>query len=279
MIGQQLGAYTLQSELGSGGMGNVFLADGPDGRVAIKVVHPHLLETPGFFKRFMQEAELGKRVRHENVVRTFDVDALMLDGVSHHFMVMEYVQGKNLRDLLIELGTVPESLLREIALQTTAGLCAIHKQGIVHRDLKPENILITDEHEIRIMDLGVAKLQEATMAITKEGQFAGSLLYAAPEQFQRNEEVGLAADLYSLGVLLYELATGETPVPERGRVRCHLRAPLRGAAARARAQRRALGVLQRGRRHAAVQAADRAVFIRRAPARRLARGRTLRLVG
>jgi len=211
MIGQQLGAYTIQSELGSGGMGNVYLALGESGEVAIKVVHPHLLETPGFFKRFMQEAELGKRVRHENVVRTFDVDALMLEGTSHHFMVMEYVQGKNLRELLVELGTIPETLLREIALQTVAGLTAIHAAGIIHRDLKPENILITDDHEIRIMDLGVAKLQEATMAITKEGQFAGSLLYAAPEQFKRDEDVGPLSDLYSLGVMLYELATGQHP--------------------------------------------------------------------
>ncbi|MHC4452847.1 MAG: serine/threonine protein kinase, partial [Planctomycetota bacterium] len=218
LIGEQLGAYAIKSELGSGGMGKVYLAEAveeaaglePGTSVALKLVHPQLLETPGFFKRFLQEADLGKRVKHENVVRTFDVDALMRDGSHHHFMVMEYVRGRNLRELLIEPRTIPETLLREIALQTAAGLAAIHAEGIVHRDLKPENILITDEHEIRIMDLGVAKLQEATIAITREGQFAGSLLYAAPEQF-RNEEVGPPADLYSLGVLLYELATGQNP--------------------------------------------------------------------
>jgi predicted ATPase/predicted Ser/Thr protein kinase len=213
LIGQQLGSYRIDSELGSGGMGTVYLAeDTKAGRqVALKVVHPHLLATPGFFKRFMQEAELGKRVRHENVVRTFDVDALLVDDKQVHFMVMEYVEGKSLRELLTDLRTIPETLLREIALQTVAGLAAIHEQGIVHRDLKPENILITDDHEIRIMDLGVAKLQEASIALTTEGQFAGSLLYAAPEQFRRDEEVGLTSDLYSLGVLLYELATGQNP--------------------------------------------------------------------
>jgi serine/threonine protein kinase/tetratricopeptide (TPR) repeat protein len=179
-------------------------------KVAVKVIHPHLLASPGFFKRFMREAELGRKVVHENVVRTFDVDALLVDDKHVNFMVMEHVEGKSLRELLNDLGTVPETLLREIALQATAGLGAIHASEIVHRDIKPENILITDTHEVRIMDLGVAKLQEASIAITKEGQFAGSLLYAAPEQFGP-DEVGAAVDLYSLGVLLYELATGDNP--------------------------------------------------------------------
>jgi predicted ATPase len=179
-------------------------------KVAVKVIHPYLLSTPGFFKRFMREAELGRRVVHENVVRTFDVDAVEVDDRVVHYMVMEHVQGRTLRQLLEDLGKIPETLLREIALQTAAGLAAIHAQGIVHRDLKPENVLITDDHEIRIMDLGVAKLQEASIAITLAGQFAGSLLYAAPEQFGAGE-VRPAADLYSLGVLLYELATGDNP--------------------------------------------------------------------
>jgi predicted ATPase len=179
-------------------------------RVAVKVIHPHLLSTPGFFKRFLREAELGRKVVHDNVVRTFDVDALLVDDRQVNFMVMEYVEGKSLRKLLLDLGTIPETLLREIALQTAAGLAAIHAQGIVHRDLKPENVLITDDHEIRIMDLGVAKLQEASIAITLEGQFAGSLLYAAPEQFGAGE-VGPSADLYSLGLMLFELASGDNP--------------------------------------------------------------------
>ena len=211
MIGQRLGPFTIEAELGSGGMGTVYRATGPDGTVALKVVHPHLLATPGFFKRFLREAEIGKAVRHENVVRTLDVDALLVDDKQVNYMVLEYVHGKSLRQLLQDLGTIPETLLREIALQTAAGLAAIHEAGIVHRDLKPENILITDDHEIRIMDLGVAKLQEATIELTREGQFAGSLLYAAPEQFRGDVEAGPAADLYSLGVLLYELATGDNP--------------------------------------------------------------------
>jgi tetratricopeptide (TPR) repeat protein len=199
-------------------MGTVHLAEvaeaaaglEPGQQVAVKIVHPHLLSSPGFFKRFLREAELGRKVVHENVVRTIDVDALLVDDTQVNFMVMEYVAGKSLRQLLIDLGTIPETLLREIALQTAAGLASIHEAGIVHRDLKPENILITDDHQIRIMDLGVAKLQEASIAITTAGQFAGSVLYAAPEHFGP-EEVGPSVDLYSLGVTLYELATGGNP--------------------------------------------------------------------
>jgi tetratricopeptide (TPR) repeat protein/predicted Ser/Thr protein kinase len=202
VLGERLGKYEIVQELGAGGMGSVYLGD--------KVVHAHLIATPGFFKRFLLEAELGKQVKHENVVRTFDVDATLVDEKQVNYMVMEYVEGRSLRELLADLGTVPEALLREIALQVTGGLAAIHGAGIVHRDLKPENILITDDQRVRIMDLGVAKLQEASVRITREGQFAGSFLYAAPEQF-RNQEVTGAADLYSLGVVLDELATGKNP--------------------------------------------------------------------
>ncbi|MHC4342096.1 MAG: serine/threonine-protein kinase, partial [Planctomycetota bacterium] len=218
LLGKRLGPYTLISELGSGGMGTVHLAEvseataglEPGQKVAVKVIHSHLLSSAGFFKRFLREAELGRKVVHENVVRTFDVDALLVDDRQVNFMVMEHVQGRTLRQLLEELGKIPETLLREIALQTAAGLAAIHEAGIIHRDLKPENILITDDHQIRIMDLGVAKLQEASIVITEEGQFAGSVLYAAPEQFGP-DEVGPSVDLYSLGVMFYELATGDNP--------------------------------------------------------------------
>jgi len=218
LIGSDVGPYRVISELGSGGMGTVYLAEVAERtpvldagqRVALKIVHPHLIATPGFFKRFLREAELGKQVRHENVVRTLDVDATLVDDTQINYMVLEYVEGRSLRDLLRDLGTVPEALLREISLQMAAGVEAIHSEGVVHRDLKPENVLITDDHRIRIMDLGVAKLQEASVALTREGQFAGSLLYAAPEQFNQ-DEVGTAADLYSIGVVLYELATGVNP--------------------------------------------------------------------
>ena len=216
-IGTTLGPYRLISELGSGGMGRVYLAQqeqggqsGADGRVALKVLHPHLLEDPVVLKRFSQEARIGSRIAHQNVVRTLDVGQAESDGQACHYLVMELVEGQRLSEFLENLGSVPEALLREIAKHLLTGLEEIHGHGVVHRDLKPENVLITPEHEIRIMDLGVAKLLEVSQHITGEGEFAGSLLYAAPEQF-RGESVGPAADLYALGVLLFELATGENP--------------------------------------------------------------------
>jgi tetratricopeptide (TPR) repeat protein len=209
---KQLGKYTLLSEIGAGGMGRVYLAVTASGRsVAVKTVHPHLVGAPGFFKRFIREGELGKKVSHANVVRTIDMDSITVEGQQINYMVMEYVRGESLRKLLRELGTVPETLLREIALQLTAGLAAIHAEGIIHRDLKPENVLISRDHTVRIMDLGVAKMQEASVALTLTGQFAGSYAYASPEQFAKEADVGPSADLYAIGVLLYELATGDNP--------------------------------------------------------------------
>ena len=131
-------------------------------KVAVKIVHPHLLERRGFFKRFMREAEIGKSVRHESVVRTYDVDAEIAGGKMVHYMVMEYVEGRTLRELLQDLKTVPETLLREVARQVASGLACIHAAGIVHRDLKPENVfLVPDEDGTvtpKLLDFGIAKL-------------------------------------------------------------------------------------------------------------------------
>ena len=135
MIGRALGPYRLDRELGAGGMGKVFAATVektsaglPTGtRVALKVVHPHLLESEGFFKRFLNEAEIGKAVRHPNVVRTYDADALRHEGSDCHFLVMEYVEGQTLRSLLEELEKVPEELCRHIGREVAKGLAAIRK--------------------------------------------------------------------------------------------------------------------------------------------------------
>ena len=220
MIETQLSAYKILDELGSGGMGKVYLAEltkkaaGLDQghRVALKVVHPHLLETEGFFKRFMREAHIGQSVQQENVVRTYDCDAVLRDGQQHNFLVMEYVEGQTLRDLLNELGTVPEELCRHIACEMAKALQAIHDAGVVHRDLKPENVLITKDHVIKVMDLGVARLQDEIIRLSQTGAFVGSVHYAAPEQFKGGgEDIDGRSDLHALGVMLYELATARHP--------------------------------------------------------------------
>jgi tetratricopeptide (TPR) repeat protein len=217
VIGQQLGAYKILSELGTGGMGTVYLAEArAEGeerrRVALKVVHPYASASEGFFKRFLREAELGRKIVHDNVVRTLDLDAVLVDDKHVHFLVMEYVEGQTLRALREELERVPEELCRHIAREVGKGLAAIHAAGAVHRDLKPENVLVTWDHVVKIMDLGVARLREDDLKLTKTGGFLGTLQYAAPEQLF-GEVSEPAADFYALGLILYELATGKPPFP------------------------------------------------------------------
>jgi tetratricopeptide (TPR) repeat protein len=214
----KIGPYRIGHELGSGGMGTVYAAVTEDAAgelpsgvpVALKVLHPHLLESPGFFKRFLREAQVGRSVEHPNVVRTHDCDQLSVGGRQHLFLVMERVEGQTLRELLAELGVVPEELCRHLAREICAGLAAIHAAGAVHRDLKPENVLVTPAHEVKIMDLGVAQLAEESIRLSREGAFVGSVEYAAPEQFAGGE-VDARTDLYALGLLLYEAASGTHP--------------------------------------------------------------------
>ncbi len=218
--GQTLDIYTLGAELGRGGMGVVHKAEavregpaGPAGTVvAVKIFHPHLVAEGTALDRFRREAEVGRRIRHANVVRTFGAGEGTVDGEPCHFMVMEYVEGQTLEDLLQELGTVPDHLLYPIADQVLAGLQAIHDQGIVHRDLKPANVVITNTHKVLIMDLGVARMTTSGFTLTSEGQFVGSLHYAAPEQLLTDADIRPVADLYSLGVVLFELTAGTLPV-------------------------------------------------------------------
>jgi len=218
--GTRLGAYRIDREIGSGGMGRVFaavvegrcpgLVEGT--RVALKVVHPHLLETEGFFKRFLREGEIGKTVRHENVVATYDCDSLVSGGNRADFLSMEYVEGQTLRELMAELDRVPEELCRHIGREVCKGLGAIHAAGVIHRDMKPDNVLITADHVVKVMDLGVARLQDEQLRLSQTGAFVGSIHYAAPECFSRTGAVvDGRADLHALGLVLYELSCGTNP--------------------------------------------------------------------
>jgi serine/threonine protein kinase len=216
----RVGPYRLLRELGSGGMGTVYRAvcEGrapgirPGQEVALKVVHAHLANGDGFFKRFLREAEIGKRVRHPNVVRTLDADAGTLEGKPVHYLVMELVEGQTLRALLAELGRVPEALCLHVAREAARGLAAIHEIGVVHRDFKPENVLVTRDHAVKVMDLGVARVADEVMRLSMTGAFVGTVPYAAPEQFRGGgKDIDGRADLYALGLTLYELGTGQHP--------------------------------------------------------------------
>jgi serine/threonine protein kinase/tetratricopeptide (TPR) repeat protein len=235
--GQRIGAYRIVRELGSGGMGTVYLAtaeSGADGlaagdRVAVKLLHEHLCARPGFLQRFLREAEIGRRVRHANVVRTLDAGETEAGDGRLPYLVMEYVEGRTLRALLAELGRVPEGLCRHVGREIAHALAAIHAEGAVHRDLKPDNVLITQDHVVKVMDLGVARVRDEVMHLSQTGAFVGSLRYGAPEQFglacangagepiprssagAEGDTVDHRVDLHALGLTLYELATGVHP--------------------------------------------------------------------
>ncbi len=208
MMRESLGPYVLDRELGSGGMGTVYRATFGDAVVAVKVIHPHLLESSDAVERFRREIEIGKTVRHPNVVRTLDGG----EWAGRHYLAMEYVEGQTLEDLLRELERVPEQLCRHIGCEVAKGLAAVHDAGAIHRDIKPENILITPDHVVKIMDLGVARMVDDLLRLSKTGAFVGSLRYAAPECFRQVfGSPDHRADLHGLGLVLYELATGEAP--------------------------------------------------------------------
>ncbi|MCE9635707.1 MAG: tetratricopeptide repeat protein [Planctomycetes bacterium] len=212
MIGVRFGPYRILATLGAGGMGTVYRAEGPDGVIALKVVLPHLLESADALERFRREAAIGGTVRHPNVVATLGSGTEVVEGKTLHYLAMEYVEGRTLRDLQLEMRRMPEDLCRHIGREIAAGLAAIHAAGVVHRDIKPENVLVTRGHEVKVMDLGVARGADDAARVTLTGAFVGSLQYAAPEQFTGGGK-GLdgRVDLHALGIVLHELATGTNP--------------------------------------------------------------------
>ncbi|MHC4473986.1 MAG: serine/threonine-protein kinase, partial [Planctomycetota bacterium] len=218
--GKSLGIYLVGPELGRGGMGTVHRAEstedsvvGPAGStVALKIFHPELVVDERAFTQFRQEAEIGKEILHANLVRTYGIGHAESDGQTYHFLVMELIEGRTLKDLLVELGSYPEHLLYEVADQVLGALEVIHERGVVHRDIKPENIVITPDHRALLMDLGVAA-RTYDRELAQSGEFSGSIPYAPPEQLAASE-TGPRADFYALGVTLFELATGENPFDE-----------------------------------------------------------------
>jgi tetratricopeptide (TPR) repeat protein len=211
------GTYRLRSELGSGGMAAVHLAEvlrphaglAPGDTVAVKVLHPHLITEEGFKERFRREAETGTRIRHANVVRTLDFGETANGRL---YLVLERVEGVTLRQLLKETLRIPEDLCRHFGAEIARALEAVHAEGVIHRDIKPENVLVTKDQAVKVTDLGVACLADVQQRLSATGQFVGSIFYAAPEQIQGGgKDIDSRLDLYQLGVLLYELCAGVHP--------------------------------------------------------------------
>src|SRR5689334_6260480 len=216
MLGKTLRNYRITEKLGVGGQGAVYKAvDNKLGRtVVIKVIPPELSAKQTNLKRFEREARLASSLDHPNICTIFDLDEQ--DGM--HFIAMQYVEGKNVRQLVagrpLELKT---AVL--IGLQVADALAAAHSQGIIHRDIKSGNVMVTSSGQVKVLDFGLAKLldeaQAATSGIhhtelTEVGVPYGTATYAAPEQ-ARGDRVDKRADIFSLGVLLYEMLTGTWP--------------------------------------------------------------------
>lgn len=198
--------------IGHGGMGAVYKARQVrlDRLVALKVIIPGAVDEPDFAHRFEREARALAKLNHPNVVTVYDFG--IVDGV--YFLIMEYVSGTNLRQLIHSQELAPESALPMVA-EICDALQYAHDQGIVHRDIKPENILVSAQGHVKIADFGLAKLLGNAMqqsALTKTGQVVGTPHYMAPEQLERPLEVDHRADIYSLGVVFYEMLTGELPL-------------------------------------------------------------------
>src|SRR6266849_864841 len=216
MIGQSLGNYKITYKLGAGGQGTVYKAtDQKLGRtVVVKVLPAELTVKETNLKRFEREARLASALDHPNICTIFDMD----EAGGLHFIAMQYVEGKNVRQLVNGRPLELESALR-IAIQVTDALAAAHARGIIHRDVKSGNVMVTDSGQVKILDFGLAKLLDESEAassgihqteLTEVGVPYGTATYAAPEQ-ARGDKVDARADIFSTGVLLYEMLTGTWP--------------------------------------------------------------------
>jgi serine/threonine-protein kinase len=209
-LGRTIAGYRLVKHIGEGGTATVYRAEHPErGTAAVKVLRPRLAQDPVAIKRFLREAEYGKRVVHPKIVRTFDYGES--DGV--HYLALEWAEGEPLASFIQRAGNVAPTLAATIVEQIGGALGAAHKAGIIHRDLKPANIMYNPAtQEAKLLDFGIARDAEVSPEerLTRAGFFVGTLQYVAPETLS-GELVGEQADVYSLATIAYYLLTGVLP--------------------------------------------------------------------
>ncbi|MBN4072336.1 protein kinase [bacterium AH-315-F03] len=206
MIGEMIQQYKILEKIGAGGMGEVFLAQDTklDRKVALKFLPEKFSADPEFKSRFEHEAKATAALNHPNIVTVYDFG----EHEGSLFIAMEHVDGQSLQ-ALIASGSLKLHDTLDIAKQIIEGLAAAHKAGVVHRDVKPANIMMTEDGRAKLLDFGLAKSQKATLE-TKVGATLGTVQYESPEQ-SRGESVDRRSDLFSLGVVIYEMATGALP--------------------------------------------------------------------
>jgi hypothetical protein len=199
--------YAVESEIARGGMGVVYKAVHTAlGRgVALKVLHSQYSGDPAFVQRFLREARAMARLDHANIIRVFDV----AEDAGSHYIVMEYFPAIDLKRVILERSDLPVDECLAIGEQIAEGLAYAHEQGIVHRDIKPGNVMISESGQVKIADFGIAAAADE-ISVTATGQVLGTPEYMSPEQ-ARGDELDGRSDLYSLGMVLYELLTGRTP--------------------------------------------------------------------
>ena len=203
------GRYRIEGRLGVGGMSTVHLAldQRLERHVALKLLAEHLADDPTFVSRFRREALSAARLVHPNIVQVFDFG--FDEGHHQHFIVMEHVHGSSCAELLRDRGHLDVDQAVEIVCQACRGLDYAHRNGVVHRDVKPGNLLVSDADVVKLADFGIARATDQS-SITQVGSVLGTAAYLAPEQ-ARGEEAGPRADIYSLGVVTYQLLSGRLP--------------------------------------------------------------------
>jgi tetratricopeptide (TPR) repeat protein len=224
-IPKRLGKYEIIGEIGRGGFAAVYEAVDTtlDRTVALKALAPHLLWDPSFMERFQQEAKLAANLKHPNIVVIYEFG--QLEGVV--YITMEYLGGQNLAELVHEQGTLDPSRILKITSQVASALDYAHSKRLVHRDIKPNNIMIGADDHVTVTDFGIAKAAAAT-ALTTTGKIFGTPQYMSPEQAMGRRELDARSDNYSLGVVVYQMFTGQAPFSGEtplGVMRCHADEP------------------------------------------------------
>ncbi len=221
-IGHTIGNYKVTAKLGEGGMGVVYLAEHPviGKKVAMKAIHPELSKNSDVVSRFITEAKAVNQIGHEHIV---DIADFGNTSEGEFYFVMEYLQGESLSDRLKREKRIPLGQAMSIGAQIADALNASHQQGIIHRDLKPENIFLchrgANREFVKVLDFGLAKLTQNDQKVThktRTGSVMGTPYYMSPEQCEGKTEIDYRADIYSLGVLIFEMLTGKVPFGGEG---------------------------------------------------------------